>query len=438
MNPQAPGSNPAATSEIDIICDVRDLEGEIEGAEDLYPIWELFAQDLVGMQLSTGQQVTLSSPQGTVVLTVVDAHGVSQVSDGTLFNVIDLWRSPTILYPCRVCREQGQKAYGPFRCTRCEEENKPERLCEKHAYFLKNAQTAYCPDHIPSCECRPGCPERATFRCERCHRLFGDHFETTHPKDSTTLLCQRCYRYLFERCNAHGCGRLGKSKCAYLVRDGQLCNVPLCPKHSFQWKIWLPHNRGVTLCEHHARNLPSTPPQDMFLMMLLADPPSWRVRHLLWNPYRLRRIVNRERAQKMRFDQVWRALDSISTRVHSITPDWFQEEESERVERKIQWIHQNYERMREEMANAMQEFPHLQAQLLSQIKAFYQAELGWDAPGHILDLEIEDCYKRPGIEPRYRISLQITPGYKGRFIGRGGVVIRKLQDSLNLSVNIQD
>ena len=109
-----------------------------------------------------------------------------------------LWmslRNPMLLYRCRVCG-----SYGPLRCGQCESEKRPERLCAKCAHFIEDELSAYCPDHLPHCNCRDGCSRPATFRCSRCHKLFGEHVRRQNPRNPEVDYCQRCHQLLFEQC----------------------------------------------------------------------------------------------------------------------------------------------------------------------------------------------------------------------------------------------
>jgi len=424
-------------NEVDVICDVRDFEGNIDSSNDLFPLWQEISPTLVGESAEIGRQITVNLSQGQVLLTILQNSGVSVFRDDTLVNVRDLLRSPTIRYPCRIHRESGENVYGPYRCVECARLKQPERICEIHAHRLKNAQRAYCPDHLPSCSCgNTHCRATATFICERCKQQFGDHFERHYPNDDTRLLCDRCYRFLFERCSHSGCNRPGRSKCAWF-ENGKLCDNPLCSRHSSQLKIWLAHNRGITLCDYHARNLVNAQPDNIIMMMLLADPPSRRVRHLLWNPYRLRRIINKKRNRKLSFGDIYNALLSTRRLVQNITPEWLGDDESKRHERKVEWIGQNYEKMVEEMVNVVHEVPRLESNFLRSIQEFYS----YNNPrvlDYILNLEIVDLYRRPNRDPEYVVEVSVVPNTKGLFIGRGGAYIKEIQNRLNVRINLEE
>lgn len=202
-------------------------------------------------------------------------------------------------------------------------------------------------------------------------------------------------------------------------------------------KIWLAHNRGITLCEHHARSIGNARPENMIMMMLLADPPSRRVRHLLWNPYRLRRIINKKRDRQLSFQDVYSALLSTRNLVQNITPEWLGDEESRRHERKAEWVGQNYQKMVEEMANVVNEVPRLESNFSRTIRDFY-TDNHPRAVANILNVEIVDLYKRPNKDPQYVVEVSIVPNTKGMFIGRGGAYMKEIQNRLNVRINFEE
>jgi transcription termination factor NusB len=175
----------------------------------------------------------------------------------------------------------------------------------------------------------------------------------------------------------------------------------------------------------------------MIMMMLLADPPSRRVRHLLWNPYRLRRIINKKRDRQLSFQDVYSALLSTRNLVQNITPEWLGDEESRRHERKAEWVGQNYQKMVEEMANVVNEVPRLESNFSRTIRDFY-TDNHPRAVANILNVEIVDLYKRPNKDPQYVVEVSIVPNTKGMFIGRGGAYMKEIQNRLNVRINFEE
>jgi transposase-like protein len=177
----------------------------------------------------------------------------------------------------------------------------------------------------------------------------------------------------------------------------------------------------VTLCERHASRLGSTSPSDLLFMMLAATPPSPRVRNRIYNPYRLRRIINRNRSNPISFGDLYHALEPIESAVKTLG----------------RWPTKNYKKMRERIARTLQKIPDLESKFLSQVKDFYREELGRRYANQILGLDIEDCYRHPRRPTRYRVAVRISGTNKGRFIGRGGAIVQKLESRFDLSVDIQ-
>src|SRR5438128_1929141 len=95
-------------------------------------LWYQVRDLLTGKSLVQGQPIDIQLPHGTVELWVMDAVGKTQVDTATAFSIIDIIRNPKLIYRCRVCG-----GYGPLRCNRCVDENRPEgqeRLCTTCAH----------------------------------------------------------------------------------------------------------------------------------------------------------------------------------------------------------------------------------------------------------------------------------------------------------------
>ncbi|MCX6580007.1 MAG: hypothetical protein NT166_07465 [Candidatus Aminicenantes bacterium] len=412
------GEQPIST--VDIICDLRQFQTDVDNIGTMQEIWQQLGDQIPGHQLLPGQPLTMHLQKGNLLLWVVDAHGLKQVEPDTPFRIIDLLRSPKLLYRCRVCDE-----YGPLRCTECEKAGRETRLCSAHAHTIKNELKAYCVEHIPRCECRSSCNEKATFRCRRCHKLYGDHVHRYHPHDNNVDYCQLCYRILFERCSHPDCRNLGRSKCAFQTREMKdPCGKPLCAEHSYQWKIWGAHNRGVTLCEHHKNSLRCTDPADLLFMMLIAKAPFVHrgKLHSLPNPFRLRRIINRNRMSGLSFDQISYAINSMGNQVSN----W-----GRRAEGNYRFLSKTFNETTRGLSNT-------EETLLAQVKAIYQNASGWDAAQQITGLEITDRFFKPGQQPRYRVNLYlVSNANKGLLIGRGGSAIKQVSQSLNIEIDLR-
>ncbi len=408
---------------VELIFDLRRFSETTDTLERIEHLWREINSDLVGRPLNTGNVISLNLPAGTVDLWIANANGIPQIAENTEFQVVDVLRNPKLLYQCAVCGE-----YGPLRCISCEEEGKGTRLCSKHAHIIKDELSAYCPNHIPTCNCRSGCQEIATFRCRSCARtnrqqsLYGQHFHRTHPKDPDVDYCHRCYRWKFEHCQSVGCNRIGRSKCKYQTRNmDEPCNAPSCTDHSYQWKIWGPHNRGVTLCERHKGILGSTEPEDLIFLIVTARAPFVRRGryHFMPNPFRLRRLINRQRANPITFAQLEYTLKSLEP----LVPNWGKGAE------------RNYDFLVKSFEETMENLDSLEREFFDQVRSYYQTNVGWDAASQILGLQIQDRYSKPGQRPKYRVQITIF-GEKGRLIGRGGAYINALRNSLNLEVDL--
>lgn len=413
--------NEQTASTVDIICDLRQYTTDVDSIGSMQEIWQQMGDQLPGQQLMPGKPLTLQLQDGNLILWFVDTHGITHIQPDTPFQIIDLLRSPKLLYRCQVCDE-----YGPLRCTECEKSGRETRLCAAHAHTIKNELKAYCSEHIPGCECRSSCSEKATFRCRRCHKLYGNHVHRFHPHDKNVDYCQLCYRILFERCSHTGCKHLGRSKCAYQTREMPgPCSKPLCAEHSFQWKIWGPHNRGVTLCKEHKDLLGTTDPADLLFMMLNAKAPYVRrgIRGSLPNPFRLRRIINRNRGTKLSFDEISNAINFLENQVS----DWGRRAQN------------NYRFLSNKFNDTTRGLSSIEENLLAQVKDIYQTTSGLNAARQITGLEITDRFFKPGQPPCYRVSLYlVNNANKGLIIGRGGSTINQVCQSLNIEIDLRN
>lgn len=409
---------------VDVICDLRGLDENSADAAQLRELWEQFGGSLVGQPLVPGSFISVPLPRGQVSLWVMGGVAGGVVRPDTSFNVLDVMRSPKLLYRCRECGR-----YGPLRCLRCEDEDRPARLCGDCSHRIEDELTTYCREHSPPCSCRPGCPQRATHRCQRktCRQLFGAHYVRGKENDPEAKYCRRCFGFLFEKCVEclrEGRKRpgLGKVKCAYRrCADAAGCGKPLCYGHSYQWQVWGKLYRGVNLCGDHQRALARTDPADLLYMIVSVRPPVERRgrRRPPPGPFQLRRIVNRDRAAPLSVEHLSTALRSLPGRV----PDW---EDASRPA-------QHRRRVRDEMARRVDEALRLPAELLPRVRAFYEAELGPEAAARVAGLSVVDyVYKTR----RYRVALQLNAANKGPYIGRDGDTIKRLRSRLNVEIDL--
>lgn len=412
------------TTPVEFIFDLRRYTDRADSSEKVEALWRKISPSLVGKPLTNGTAISLDIPQtGNIALWIVESNGLIQIADDTEFNIVDVLRSPKLLYQCAVCKE-----YGPLRCVKCEEEHRETRLCSRHAHIIKDELSAYCSEHIPTCSCRDNCNEPAVFRCRSCARtnrqnsLYGKHFHKSHPNDPDVDYCQRCYQRLFEHCKTPGCHRPGRSKCQYQTRSADPCNVPSCSDHSYQWKIWGPHNRGVTLCEKHHDMLGIADPADLIFLILTAKAPlsSKRGRYQsMPNPFRLRRLVNHHRSSKLSFSQLEYVLKSMEP----LVPNWGRNAE------------RNYGFLIKSFNEIVGSLDGLERDFLDTIRSYYQTHVGWDAASQIQALQIQDRFSKPNEKPKYRVKLIVT-GEKGRLIGRGGAYMKQLREMHNLEVDL--
>lgn len=408
---------------VDVICDLRGLEEKSPDAARLRELWEQFGSSLIGQPLVPGSFISVPLPQGRVALWVLSDGAGDVVGPETSFNVLDVIRSPKLIYRCRECGR-----YGPLRCLKCEEGERPARLCGACSHRIEDELTTYCREHAPPCGCRPDCQQRATHRCQHkaCRRLFGAHYMRERENDPDVKYCRRCFAFLFEKCVE--CLRevrrrpgLGKVKCAYRrCADAAACGKPLCYGHSYQWQIWGKYYRGVNLCGDHQGALGRTDPADLLYMILSARPPLERRgrRRPPPDPFQLRRIVNRDRAGQLSLEQLSLAMRYLPQRVAGWDAD-------ARPASNLRRVHEN-------MARRLEEAARMHADLLARIRAFYQAESGREAAAHIVGLTLEYIYVRR----RYKASIHLDTRDKRPFIGRGGEIVNRLRSQLNVDINL--
>lgn len=319
---------------VQVICDLRRFRGGTGSRDKLQALWQEASNALVGKPLVQGMSLEIELAQGTFIIWVVDSAGVALVETNTIFTIVDVLRNPNLLYRCQKCG-----AYGPLRCVKCIDEGcseGQERLCSKHAHFIKDTLSAYCDKHKPRCECSANCPHEAVFFCSGCRSLqrrsrdkstqyYGEHVHYSHPQNQDIDYCKRCYDRLFHHCSVckkQGKVRLGKLRCAFKTCNAaSSCGESRCWEHSFQWKIWGPESAGVILCEQHGQLLGKADPTALLFTMLSAKPPQRKQGYSLSNIYRLRHMINLHRETPLTFDQLGQALHALSDRAISWEPD---------------------------------------------------------------------------------------------------------------------
>ena len=78
-----------------------------------------------------------------------------------------------------------------------------------------------------------------------------------------------------------------------------------------------------------------------------------------------------------------------------------------------------------------------EAELLTQVRAFYQRTASWEAANRIMSLEIVDRFFRPGQPPRYRVIVRLNTADKRPYLGPGSTRINDLSQQLNIEVDLR-
>jgi hypothetical protein len=409
------------TPTIQVICDLRQYNKRVDTVATMQALWQQASKQLVGKTLVPGAHLDIQISDGKLLLWVVDAANVARVEANTAFNIVDMLRSPRLLHACQKCGK-----HGPLRCAQCVNEHRPEGqtwLCADCAYFIKNEPAAYCPKHIPRCSCRSGCKDPAFFSCHTCKKLYGKHKLKAHPHNAAIDYCETCYQNLFSLCSV--CSKqhkstLGKSRCAFRMRTVEkACGLQLCWEHSFQWKIWGPNNRGLVLCAQHKQRLGNSDLTDLLFMMLVTPPPERTQYRSLFNAYRIRRIINRNRTTPVSFTQLQHTLATISNDIKKCDLE----------------TRRRYDEMVKSFHETISALPRKEQELVQQVKAFYQQKLGKEAATQIARLEIKDCFFKPGEPPRYKVEISLNGASKWRYIGSNGALVNVLQSQLNIDAD---
>lgn len=412
---------------VDVMLDLRQLTVEMRSQREFRRIWGDIARDLIGKPATPGRWMELSGPKGAWRVLVVDSRGVPFISSETRVNVVDIGRNPETRHACEDCARLGRRVFGPFYCPECRERKLGDRLCETHAHFLENKYAAYCLEHLPRCRCREDCPDPAAFECDRCHRPFSERLRRPHPNDPTRLFCDNCYSYQFELCpdcQRVGERRLGKSRCGFPSGAGderhahRLCTI----KHAWQWQVWGPHWRGVTLCEEHYRRLGSAEPGELLWMLVAAKAPAPFLRDKARDVYRLKNIVGYVRRREFTWPEMDAALRALARRAeHPAVPRHARE---------------NVEHLLKDLAKVDRELPAIEARLLAQVRAFYRPHLRTDPADAVLAVTVKRVFGRGGAGQSYRIAIRVGRDSHGSFkpvlIGRGGLLVNQLKDALGL------
>lgn len=417
-----------ASAVVQVICDLRRYHPNIDSERKMDELWQSINGHLVGKELRNGGQLEVYLERGKLVrLWVVDAQGQTRVTPDTSFHIVDIVRNPWLIYRCRVCRD-----YGPFRCMDCVKAERPrgeERLCSKHAKFIEGRWSAYCDEHIRQCHCFSLCKDIATFCCEHCNGFYGEHYRTSHPHDKTIDYCKKCYDRLFGHCSV--CEKegehdsLGTLRCAFKTQDMTYpCGAALCWKHALQWKIWGAHSHGVTLCEHHKRLMRNSEPADVLTMMITTRPPrSRRGRNFsLANLYRLHRLLNRDRAEPLSFEQVVQTLHTLS--VQSMTWD--------------KHAQQRYSDIVRACEKTMQKLLNLQSEFLAKIREYYWDTVGEKAARSIAWLSIEERYASSDQPAFLIVAVHLNTTSKRPYIGPGGETVKRIEAQLGARLEFWD
>jgi len=418
---------------IDVSLDLRQLKLKIDDRHSpksaLFEVWRYISNDLIGRSVSFAQKIELSNHIGQWSVFILDPRNVTVINENTKINIVDIEREPEIRHACKEHRKKNQIIFGPFFCPECRAKGIVEnRLCEDHVRFLENKYTAYCPDHLPFCQCREKCTESATFECDYCHNCFSDRWKRQHPNDPFTLLCIQCYSFHFERCEdceREGRKRLGKSRCAFPTSNGderhgkRICTL----RHARQWQIWGPHRRGIVLCEQHYQQLSQANPTELLWMLVTAEAPEPYLRNRVTDIYRLRNIVGYVRHQEF----PWRAMEQSlynlierATRFNS-----------------PRYIGQNLKEMIRKISDAQTDLPVIEAQLLVQVRDFYRTRLRGDPTNFILGVAVKRVFGGKGKPQTYSIAIRVAydvsgKSMKGLLIGRQGVLANQLREALKL------
>ena len=142
--------------------------------------------------------------------------------------------------------------------------------------------------------------------------------------------------------------------------------------------------------------------------------------HYMPNPFRLRRLINRNRTTPMTFAQLEHVLRSLEPQVAS----WGK------------YAERNYQSIMKSYAETIGNLDVLEREFLDKVRTFYQSRVGWDVAAQIRGLEIQDRYSKPGRPPTYRVHF-IADEPKGRLVRYRSVnVLNELRDLLGIDVDL--
>jgi hypothetical protein len=405
---------------IEAILDLREWRETAASPSAIGRAWAAIQSSLVGQLPVAAEALEVRAEGGIARLWIVSTPSHEPIADDTPLLLLDVVRNPRLMYVCRDCGE-----YGPLRCQKCEDEEQPARLCSKCAKTILDELTAYCSRHLPLCECREGCPEKANFRCRKCRRLFGTHQQKAHPRDPETSYCANCHWVLFGRCQP--CAelrkqRLGRSKCGFFRRDtGERCALPLCWEHSQQWRAWGQDNRGIPLCPEHVKALATVDLESILLSLLTTKPPiSDRGRPMpLPNLFRVRKLLKTCRSRPESFRTILEAVQRLEPDIES---------------RGRERLSRDYRYMRESYGEALADLAQKEPMFLEQIRDYYARELGSGYGSAILGAEVIERWKEKG-QWRYRVDVRTSLTNRGHLIGPGGQRIKPLQEKYGIRID---
>jgi hypothetical protein len=413
---------------VDVALDLRLLNVKLESRDDFFQVWKDLAGRLVGRAICSGAMLQITGLHGEWSMLVLDSRGVTVLENATRLNIIDLGRPPEIRHACKEHLKKNEEVFGPFFCPVCREEKSSDRLCESHAHFLENKFTTYCRSHLPSCQCREGCPDSSTFECDRCHKPFAERWKKNHPNDPLTLLCTTCYAFQFQtcaQCDQEGRRRLGKSQCAFPTgMDDERHGKRLCTlRHARQWQIWGPHWRGVILCEEHYKYLGQATPADLIWMLVTSRAPASFLRVKMKDIYRLRNIVNYVRRSELSWREMEHTMQMLGRRAA--------------VPGIGRGVKDTVDYLIKTIGNVQNDLPMVEAQLLMRVREFYRSYLRSDPATAILSVTVKRAFGREGGPQTYRIAIRAGRdaygrSMKGLLIGKAGALVNQLKETLKL------
>ncbi|WP_306321591.1 MULTISPECIES: hypothetical protein [unclassified Streptomyces] len=261
----------AVSAPVPVTLDLRGFRRIPRSTDECAALWQRIEPAVLTVDPRVGPRVLFDlGEEGEVGVWFLDpAAAPLPLAPATRFAVRGVLEPPEVRHACTTCRAAGTTTYAPYRCSGCDQERRPGRVCEAHALFIEGGLRASCGAHAPHCRCGT----RAVAwcggtRCRTRKAWCATHLRR-HPGDATVVYCHDCYADRFPVCERGQCEGTGYIRCEHrTLASMSPCGRQICAEHAQRWQVYGPYSRGLALCSRHHQRLRSTSPEGLIDIVL--------------------------------------------------------------------------------------------------------------------------------------------------------------------------